>query len=1023
MKLYTFLLRKKIILCLSVLVFFFANTNAQQTEIYQNNTSIYNTALDLFDKAKYAAAQKQFLLYITKSKDLTYIINAKYYAGVCALELFNNDAVVILSSIISKYPENNKAFLAKYQLAKYYYRVKDNKKAVKLFGETNAKYLQDNELVEYYFLNGYCLFKVERFDDAKESFKNIINEKNKYYDAANYYYAYVSYKQNNFDEALIHFERVRHHKTFGPLSNVYVAQIYLSHKKYLDVIKYCDTMTNKDVATDVAGMLGQSYYFLNKFDKATPYLEKYNNDAPASHSSSDIYRLAYACKMSKQYEKAIEYYLKLSTAKDSFQQISYYQLGECYLQIDKKPNAGTAFEKAINLNGDEKINEQALFNAAKLNYDLGSTNNAITNLTKFIERFPASEHIDDAKSLISNLLLNTRNYKEAIRILESVKEPNEKDNTILQKIYFYRGEELFLNNDYKKAAEYFNKSIEKKIVDKKSVSLSNFWLGEIAYKESNYIKSIAYYQQAQLFDEFRKTKFFTLSFYNLAYAYLKTDDYKNAIEYFKKFVEKETQASNPEVYTDAVIRIADCYFATGSYEKSIDYYNLISSKNLNGSDYALYQKGLILGVLNRADEKISTLQLLIDKYPKSGLRDDAMFEKADMHLKLQNYNEALLEFNNIIKNYPNSFYVRKSMLNNGLVLFNQAKDEDAKEIIKQLAIKFSGTDESRQGIHLVKNIFINKGDVDGFNDWLKDIPNISYTASSQDSLTYESAFNSYKNKEYSKASKGFANYINRFAGGYFTLKANFFKAESDYILKLYDEALIGYEFTANSIRSDYSERATRQSAILYFGKKDYENAYSFYSILERIAGNKENLSIALIGQMRCAGLLKKQDTVATISFRYILSGIATKDGLIEARINTARFYMNRNVTDSALTDFQYLLKEAKTNVLAAESKYNIALIRFSKKDFKNSQKAIMELSEDFSAYEYWVANGFILLADIYTSQKDFFQAKATLQSVIDEYQGEDLKSIAIEKLKAIEALEPTKKDANKNKVQQVEEEE
>jgi TolA-binding protein len=103
------------------------------------------------------------------------------------------------------------------------------------------------------------------------------------------------------------------------------------------------------------------------------------------------------------------------------------------------------------------------------------------------------------------------------------------------------------------------------------------------------------------------------------------------------------------------------------------------------------------------------------------------------------------------------------------------------------------------------------------------------------------------------------------------------------------------------------------------------------------------------------------------------------------------------------------MKETK-NVMAAESKYSIASIQWMKKDYKKSKKTIFELAENYSAYEYWVAKGYILLADIYLIEKDAFQAKATLQSIIENYEGADLKQIAIDKMKAIiESEDRTKK--------------
>jgi hypothetical protein len=47
------------------------------------------------------------------------------------------------------------------------------------------------------------------------------------------------------------------------------------------------------------------------------------------------------------------------------------------------------------------------------------------------------------------------------------------------------------------------------------------------------------------------------------------------------------------------------------------------------------------------------------------------------------------------------------------------------------------------------------------------------------------------------------------------------------------------------------------------------------------------------------------------------------------------------------------------------------------------------LVKNLPNYDYWVTKTFILLADNYVALNDTFQAKATLQSIIDNYKGDD----------------------------------
>lgn len=990
---------------------------AQKTFIYSDPMALFNQGMELFEKEKFSAAQRQFNLYSQVSTVSAIKSRAAYLSAVCAVELGNGDALGLLRKVQKDYASFSVARLAIYQQGKWYYRNKDTKQAIVYFDKTVVSDLSTTDAKEFYFMYGYCLFKQERFEDAQKSFAPIKDEKSKYYDAANYYYAYVCYRQAKYNEALEHFARVKSHKTFGPMSSVYIAQIYFARKQYADVIRYCDTITNITIADDVSGLLGQSYYYLNEYAKALPYLERFAAKAPVQPTNSDFYRMAFAYYKSTQWEKAIEQFQKLTDTKDTIAQFALYYLAWCYQETNKKAQARTAFNKVYDSDAPASMRENALYYSAKLAFELGQNNAALITYEKFIKSFPESDRMDEMKSDLSELLLSARNYKEALTILESLNKPSKKDLIILQKVNYLYAEQLFINNEFEKAQKHYIISTQSDF-DAKIMSQSYFWLAEIAYRQLNWKQAADYLLQFQQNDAQGKTGLQAQASYNLAYANLKLEKYSEAIEQFRNYIRLDPNLSNPEMYTDAVSRTADCYFVQRNYDKAIEYYRSIIKNKLNGADYALYQIALIQGVQNKFTDKIETLKQLINNYPVSVYIDDALFERANVYLQMENYSEALSAFNEIISKYKSSIYIRKAMLNKALVLFNQGNDDDALEAIKTLVTTFPGSDESREALVLVRNILVNKGESEKLENLYKSIPQVSVSPGTQDSINYEAAFNNYRASDFAKASKGFANYINRFPGGYFILKANFYKAESDYKLKNYDSAYISYTFVVSSTRSDFTERSTRQAAVISYMKKDFNTAFDYYSQLERIASNKDNLYAAIFGQMRCAGLLSHPDSAAQCAFKYINSGMAQKDGLPEARLYTGRFYLSRNKPDSAFPDFQYVLKETK-NVLAAEAKYSIAYIQYLRKELKTAQKTITELSEAFQSYDYWVAKGYILWADIYLKLNDTFQAKATLQSVIEGYEGKDeLHDIAVQKLNKIQEDEGKKKDDQKKKIEE-----
>jgi len=980
---------------------------AQKTLVYEDNSQIYKRAIELFDKGKYAVAQKHFIEYAEVTNDRETKINAEYYAAVCAMELFNPDATTLLNNIRINYPENPKANLATFQLGKYFYRNKDNKSAVRYLSLVDAAKLTPEESSEFWFIKGYCLFKSDKFDESKIAFGNIKEQTGKYYDASNYYFGYVTYRQNNYDEALLHFTRINRSKTFGPLSQVYVAQILFARKQFTEAVSFADTIKSKEIITDVSGIAGQSHFNLGEYAKAIPFLERFNSNSPLGKNKQDIYRLGYSYLKNSQFEKAIDQFTQITDDNDSTSQFANYHLANCYINTGNKDAARLAFDKAYHLKLNSKISETSLFNSAKLSYELSNQQDALKDFANFMNEYPHSEFMDEAKSDLGNLLLSTKNYKDAIKIIETIKNPNNENKIAFQRVCYYRAEELYLNNDYKSAEELFKKSMQYEF-DKKLYALSNFWMGELNFKQNQFSNAYENYNKFQSYNEIKETRFYNMAFYNKGYCVLKEEKYALAIDEFGKFVETEYSKSNKEMTTDATMRIADCLFILHQYSKAIESYDVIIQNKWNGTDYALYQKSMILGVLNKPAEKIASLEKIKSDYPKSPYIDDALFEIANIKLQTENFDEAISGFQNIIENYPRCQYIRKAMLNKGLAYYNTNRDEKALTEFKQLITNYSTSDEAREALVVIKNIFVNKGESEAYLEFIKVLPNVVIAPSYQDSVTYESAFNIYKTGDCVKASHSFRNYISKFQGGFFILKANYYKAECDFKNKNYDSCLANYEFVSNYNRNDFSERSIRQCAVLYFMKKNYEKAFDYYSALERIASGSDNLAVAFLGEMKSSELLGKIDTAAISSFKYLNSTLTQKEGTMDAHLNIGRYYMLHNLTDSALIHFDIVAKETR-NEEAAESKYNIAKIEFNKKNLKAAKKLIFELNDNFSSYEIWTSKGFILLSEIYVQQKDNFQAKATLQSVIDNVENEQIKSEAREKLKALIAAEEAAK--------------
>ena len=79
----------------------------------------------------------------------------------------------------------------------------------------------------------------------------------------------------------------------------------------------------------------------------------------------------------------------------------------------------------------------------------------------------------------------------------------------------------------------------------------------------------------------------------------------------------------------------------------------------------------------------------------------------------------------------------------------------------------------------------------------------------------------------------------------------------------------------------------------------------------------------------------------------------------------------------------------------------MAAIAFQTGRLAEAEEHVYALQEKFAAYDYWVAKGFILLSDVFLKNGNEFQARQTLQSVLDNYKGPELGAVAKAKLDSL----------------------
>jgi len=986
---------------------------AQKTTIYTHDNSTYNNALELFDKEKFSAAQNQFadVLKSTTDNKSEITVNAKYYHALCALKLFNIDAENLFVEFINEYPESPKVKMAYFYLGTYHFRRKKYDEAITWFNKIDTYDLSPEEQAEYHFKVGYCHFVNEDYEQASKHFFELKDIDNKYSSPSKYYYAHIAYLQKKYESALETFLQLNNDPKFSPITPYYISQIYYLQNKYEQLIDYAPALLDSAIpkrAPEIARLIGEAYYRTNKFNEAIPYLKRYQKEKPYNATRAEQYQLGYALYKTDSCDQAIDWFKKSIDENDSITQTAHYHLAECYLKTEQKKFARSSFREASKMEFDPQIKEDALFSFAKISYELSyhPFNDAIKAFEEFINTYPNSNKLNNAYEYLVAVYYTTKNYQAAINSLENIQNLDEKLQEAYQKIAYYRGIELFNNRKYEEAITFFNKS-DKYIISSLVKADNTYWRAESYYRLKNYTEAIGSYKQYIYEPEAIGTETLKKSYYHIGYSYFKLKEYENAKGWYRKYEQNSATDKPSKIKSDALNRIGDCFFIEQNYKAAIEYYDKAAMIGLHQTDYSLYQSAVANGVIANYNEKSNLLETLINRKQKSHLLDDAIFELAEVQL-LQNKNdEALNNFKLIVAEHSNSPYVSKSLVKQGLIHFNQQKDDEALVLFKKVVESYPNTDESKEAIEKIKKIYIEKGDLTTYENYLSSVGTPDSAALILDADYYEVAQNSYMAGNCDKAVNEFAKYIEKYPSGSFILDAHFYKATCENKSGFIDEALIDYNYVLQTGKNKFTEISLLSAAKINVELGNLEDALNNYNQLEYLADNPENIFKSQVEQMRLNFQLNNVD--ATIKYCEIVINKDIDDAnlITETHLIYAKSLLHQDNYNQALKEF--ITASGSANRFGAEAKYNVAHIHYLRGEYDNCEAEIFSLIKKFSSYDYWMGKALILLADNYVSKEDLFQAKVTLQNIIDNSKYPELVSIASEKLTIIKEQEKAKK--------------
>lgn len=934
---------------------------------------------------------------------------AKYYQTLSLIKL-QADGVEDSASCFIDYAANaaHKQRVS-YVLGQYYFERQQFAKAIPAFENVHLVNLNNDEIADLKFQLAYCYFTNKQFNKAAPLFEAVNGLGGRYANAGTYYHGLLAYNDGKYDEALVSFKKIDTDSKYKSIVSFYVAEIYYfkgQKNDALDKIFELTKSNEKSIYDNELHLLAAQILFEEKrYGDALPYFEYYYKNVDKIRKE-ELYEMAYSYYRVHEWKNAIEKFKPLSNARDSLGQTAMYLLGDSYLKTGNKASARNAFSIAADIPVNKEQQEASLMMHGKLSYEMGFHNDAMNSFQTLFTLYPNTRYASEARTLLSGLLFRTNNYEEAYTLLQQVDDRSSNYRNIYQKVTYGYAMQQLQEGNLSEADKFLDLSLQHP-VNKEYQMAALFWKGDIAYRNGKYRDAYNFSKRFADADD-RSASYISAQAtiananLNLGYAAMELNDYAAARSYFKNAQQDDNGTT---AYSNtAILREADAYFMQKNFKEAQTLYDKVIAANTSESDYARLQKAIIAGIDGKPDEKIKLLNQIIGKTPPSKYLVNTQYELGLTYIEEDKYQAAITALEPLLDNSTGKEYSVKAWMKTAFAYQQLNKDDKAIEAYKHIVINYAASEEKADAMEALRNLYIEQNNPGAYAALIKEHNIGSNADQSLDSTYYAAAETQIAGNKWADAKKSLSSYLEKYPNGLFTTRAHYYLAESHFQLKEYEAALKEYDVVLELPWNEFSENSAKNAATMAYNRKEFSKANDYYKQLRINALSYENLQLAYTGLMRTE--YNRNNFEAAARYADTLSALPEADAKIADEINfyKAKALQQQNKNDEALAIYRQL-KNTKNAGIADEAKYRIAELYYAKDNLKEAEAQAADNLKSNSGNNYWVVKSYILLADIMTKQKDYFNAKATLQSIIKNAKHEELKQEAIKKLEEVKTLE------------------
>lgn len=432
-------------------------------------------------------------------------------------------------------------------------------------------------------------------------------------------------------------------------------------------------------------------------------------------------------------------------------------------------------------------------------------------MEEFVEEYPTSIKRNDAYINVANYYFENGKYSYARKWYDKVDEASlprsEQD-----RYYFNNGYAYFKSKRYEEAKKYFNRVS----TSEKYGSQAKYYLGFIAYEGDDYTEANTLFEEVKGDERYNDG----LSYYQ-ADMNFKLGKFQEAIDLGKE----QYDQSNPQEKSELSKIIGESYFNLEQYAEAIPYLKAYEGKRgrWNNTDY--YQLGYAYYKQDNFESAIGEFNKIIDG--NDSVAQNAYYHLAESYLKLDQKQQALNAFKNASELDFSAEIQEDAYLNYAKLSYEIGNSyQSTPEVLLAFMEKYPKNPNNESLKDLLIDSYITSRNYKGAMDLLENNKNFENKLAYQKVAFYR-GIALYNEGNYTESIAMLNKSLKEPRDATFTARATYWKAESDFQLTNFEEALLGYKQYAqlpSASQTPEWEHSKYNLAYNHFKLKNYTDA-------------------------------------------------------------------------------------------------------------------------------------------------------------------------------------------------------